>query len=67
MHGYEYVSQVARLMFRLSKVFRKYSHSLGPETLELLEEILDRHDIPDEEVEFSIEWIAKEYNKQDGE
>ncbi|KAH9844250.1 epsilon DNA polymerase [Rhodofomes roseus] len=47
------------------KVFRKYSHSLGPESLEFLEEILDRHEIPDEEVEFSIEWIAKEYNKQD--
>ncbi|KAI0081719.1 epsilon DNA polymerase [Panus rudis PR-1116 ss-1] len=47
------------------KVFRKYSHSLGPEALEYLEDILDSHEIPDEDVEFSIEWIAKEYNKQD--
>ncbi|KAH9951642.1 epsilon DNA polymerase [Amylocystis lapponica] len=47
------------------KVFRKYSHSLGPEALEFVEELLDRHEIADEEVEFSIEWIAKEYNKQD--
>ncbi|KAF9226558.1 DNA polymerase epsilon, subunit B [Gyrodon lividus] len=47
------------------KVFRKYSHSLGPEALQFLEEVLDRHDIVDEEVEFSIETIAREYNKQD--
>ena len=49
-----------------SQVFRKYGHSLGPETLEFLEDILDRHEIADEDVEFSIEWMAKEYNKQDG-
>ncbi|KAI0091984.1 epsilon DNA polymerase [Irpex rosettiformis] len=47
------------------KVFRKYSHSLGPESLEFLEKVLDRHVIADENVEESIEWIAKEYNKQD--
>ncbi|KAF9247304.1 DNA polymerase epsilon, subunit B [Melanogaster broomeanus] len=47
------------------KVFRKYSHSLGPEALQFLEEVLDRHEIADEEVEFSIETIAREYNKQD--
>lgn len=47
------------------KVFRKYSHSLGPEALQFLEEILDRHEIKDEDVEFSIETIAREYNKQD--
>ncbi|KAL7282368.1 hypothetical protein ACG7TL_003838 [Trametes sanguinea] len=47
------------------KVFRKYGHSLGPESLEFLEDLLDRHDIADEDVEFSMEWIAKEYNKQD--
>ncbi|KAL6309658.1 epsilon DNA polymerase [Sparassis latifolia] len=47
------------------KVFRKYGLSLGPEALEFVEELLDRHEIPDEDVEFSIEWIAKEYNKQD--
>ncbi|KAG9317411.1 DNA polymerase epsilon, subunit B [Chiua virens] len=47
------------------KVFRKYSHSLGPEALQFLEEILDRHEIANEEIEFSIETIAREYNKQD--
>ncbi|KAH9899927.1 epsilon DNA polymerase [Cubamyces lactineus] len=47
------------------KVFRKYGHSLGPESLEFLEDLLDRHEIADEDVEFSVEWIAKEYNKQD--
>jgi DNA polymerase epsilon subunit 2 len=48
------------------RVFRKYSHSLGPEELEYLDEILKEHDISDEDVEMSIELIAKEYNKQDG-
>ena len=48
------------------QVFRKYGHSLGPESLEFLEDLLDRHDIADEDVEYSIEWMAKEYNKQDG-
>lgn len=52
---------------QLFQVFRKYSHSLGPEALQFLEEILDRHEIADEEIEFSIETIAREYNKQDGE
>ncbi|KZT20388.1 DNA polymerase epsilon subunit B [Neolentinus lepideus HHB14362 ss-1] len=47
------------------KVFRKYSHALGPDALEFLEEILDAHDILDEQVEDSIDLIAKEYNKQD--
>jgi DNA polymerase epsilon subunit 2 len=47
------------------KVFRKYSHSLGPDALQFLEEILERHDIADNDVEFSIETIAREYNKQD--
>ncbi|KAI0832362.1 epsilon DNA polymerase [Trametes gibbosa] len=47
------------------KVFRKYGHSLGPESLEFLEDLIDRHDIADGDVEFSIEWMAKEYNKQD--
>jgi DNA polymerase epsilon subunit 2 len=48
------------------RVFRKYSHSLGPDELEYLDEILKEHDITDEDVEMSIERIAKEYNKQDG-
>ncbi|KAJ7665519.1 DNA polymerase epsilon, subunit B [Mycena rosella] len=47
------------------KVFRKYSNSLGPDTLELLEAILDNHEIEDAEVEVSIETLAREYNKQD--
>lgn len=47
------------------KVFRKYSHSLGPDALQFLEEILERHDVADNEVDFSIETIAREYNKQD--
>ncbi|OCH92936.1 hypothetical protein OBBRIDRAFT_802282 [Obba rivulosa] len=47
------------------KVFRKYSHSLGPEALEFLENLLNVHEVADESVEHSIEWIAKEYNRQD--
>lgn len=50
----------------LPQVFRKYGHSLGPESLGFLEEILDHHEIPMEDVESSVEWMAKEYNKQDG-
>ncbi|THH32936.1 hypothetical protein EUX98_g1271 [Antrodiella citrinella] len=46
-------------------VFRKYSHSLGPEALEYLEDVIERHDIPDDEVEGAIEFFAKEYNRQD--
>jgi DNA polymerase epsilon subunit 2 len=48
------------------RVFRKYSHSLGPEELEYLDDILKEHEISDEDIEMSIELIAKEYNKQDG-
>jgi len=48
------------------KVFRKYSHSLGPDALHFLEEILESHDIADNDVESSVETIAREYNKQDG-
>ncbi|KAI0034454.1 DNA polymerase epsilon subunit B [Vararia minispora EC-137] len=47
------------------RVFRKYSHSLGPEEIAFLEEVLNEHDIADEDVEYSVELIAKEYNKQD--
>jgi len=28
---------------------------------------LDKHEVRDEDVEYSIDLIAKEYNKQDGE
>ncbi|TFK75812.1 epsilon DNA polymerase [Pluteus cervinus] len=47
------------------KVFRKYSYSLSPDAIEFLEGILDNHEISDEEVEHSMETLAKEYNKQD--
>ncbi|KAH7887661.1 DNA polymerase epsilon, subunit B [Phlebopus sp. FC_14] len=47
------------------KVFRKYSHSLGPEALQFLDQILDQHRVQDEEVEYAVEIIAREYNKQD--
>jgi DNA polymerase epsilon subunit 2 len=47
-------------------VFRKFSNSLGPESLDFIEQILDEHRIQDEEIEASIEALAKEYNKQDG-
>ena len=50
-----------------SQVFRKYSHALGPDALDFLEDALDKHDIRDEDVEYSVDLIAKEYNKQDGE
>ena len=50
----------------IAKVFRKFSNSLGPDALAFLESVLDQHDISDEDVETSIELIAKEYNKEDG-
>ena len=59
------ISWITRFYFFL-QVFRKYSHSLGPEELDFLEDVLDRHEISDNDVENSIELIAKEYNKQDG-
>ncbi|KAF5333197.1 hypothetical protein D9611_002432 [Ephemerocybe angulata] len=47
------------------KVFRKFSNSIGPDALQFLEDVLDENDIPDEDIESSIELIAKEYNKED--
>ncbi|CAA7259855.1 unnamed protein product [Cyclocybe aegerita] len=47
------------------KVFRKFSNSLGPETITIIEKILDDSEIDDADVESSIEMLAKEYNKQD--
>ncbi|KII95089.1 hypothetical protein PLICRDRAFT_33919 [Plicaturopsis crispa FD-325 SS-3] len=47
------------------KVFRKYSHSLSPEALEYLEDILSENEIDDDELELTVEMLAKEYNKQD--
>ena len=61
-----FVSGKAELLANAHQAFRKYGHSLGPEALEYLEDIVDRHEIPDDEVEGSIEFFAKEYNKQDG-
>ena len=48
------------------QVFRKFSNSLGPDVLQFLESILDEHGIAQEDVESSIELIAKDYNKEDG-
>jgi DNA polymerase epsilon subunit 2 len=48
------------------QVFRKYSHSLGPDALAFLEDVLARHEVADADVEQSIEFLAQEYNKQDG-
>ncbi|KAF9055458.1 DNA polymerase epsilon, subunit B [Hymenopellis radicata] len=47
------------------KVFRKYSNSLGPDALDFIEQILDENGISDEDIEISLETLAKEYNKQD--
>ncbi|KDR83646.1 hypothetical protein GALMADRAFT_235957 [Galerina marginata CBS 339.88] len=47
------------------KVFRKFSNSLGPDALSLVESILKNHEIEGPEVELSLEALAKEYNKQD--
>ncbi|KAF8639903.1 hypothetical protein AX17_001154 [Amanita inopinata Kibby_2008] len=47
------------------KVFRKYSNSLGPDALELVEEILTEHEIEDSDAESTLETLVKEYNKQD--
>lgn len=49
------------------QVFRKFSYSLGPDVSELLEEILDHHEISDEDIESSLETLVVEYSKQDGE
>jgi DNA polymerase epsilon subunit 2 len=47
-------------------VFRKFSNSLGPDALVLVEEILNHHEIEEDDAESSLETLAKEYNKQDG-
>ncbi|KAF9446959.1 hypothetical protein P691DRAFT_636745, partial [Macrolepiota fuliginosa MF-IS2] len=48
------------------KVFRKYSNALGPDALSFIEDILEEHEIAEEDFESSIETLAREYNKQDG-
>lgn len=47
-------------------MFRKFSNSLGPDALKLVEDILDQHEIAGPDIETSLEVLAKEYNKQDG-
>jgi DNA polymerase epsilon subunit 2 len=48
--------------------FRKYSHSLGPESLAFVEEICTEHGFLDDpsQVESAVEHLAKEYNQQEG-
>ena len=48
------------------QVFRKFSYSLGPDVSELLEGILDHHEIADKDIESSLETLVVEYSKQDG-
>ncbi|KAG8902425.1 DNA-directed DNA polymerase epsilon, subunit B [Tulasnella sp. 403] len=49
------------------KVFtRKYQLSLKPEAIAYLEEILEEHEIDDDQVQGAMEYVAKEYMKQDG-
>ncbi|KAH8830491.1 DNA polymerase alpha/epsilon subunit B-domain-containing protein [Flagelloscypha sp. PMI_526] len=48
------------------KIFRKYSNSLGPDALELVEQILRRENKIDEgDISEAVEYLAREYNKQD--
>ena len=49
-----------------SQVFRKYSNALGPDALSLIEHILIEHEITEDDLESSIETLAREYNRQDG-
>jgi DNA polymerase epsilon subunit 2 len=49
------------------QVFRKYSNSLGPDAIAFIQDILTSHEIPEHLLESSIETLAREYNKQDGE
>lgn len=44
---------------------RKYSLSLTTEAIAFLDNILDKHNIPDDEVQESLEHIAKAYMKRD--
>ena len=54
-------------MLSALQVFRKYSNSLGPDALALVEDILDEYEDWDEsEIEESLDHLAREYNKQDG-
>jgi DNA polymerase epsilon subunit 2 len=46
---------------------RKYQLSLKPEAIAYLEAVLDEHEIEDDQLQDAIEYVAKEYMKQDGE
>ena len=61
-----FLPDATRLLSCIFQVFRKYSHSLGPDALAFLDDILARHEIADDDVESSVETLAQEYNKQDG-
>ncbi|KAF8528943.1 epsilon DNA polymerase [Hysterangium stoloniferum] len=45
--------------------FSKYKNTLGPQVISFIEEVLERHNIEDEEVASSVEHLAREYNRQD--
>jgi hypothetical protein len=66
---YTHNSQLERFAHYQSthwQVFRKFSYSLGPDVSELIEEILDHHEIADQDIESSLEALVVEYSKQDG-
>ncbi|PAV20866.1 epsilon DNA polymerase [Pyrrhoderma noxium] len=58
---------MATLQSTIIKGFRKYSHALGPDTLQFIEEICDEYGFRDDlsQVEEAVEQLAREYNKQD--
>lgn len=45
--------------------FTKYKNTLSPPVTAFIEDILDKHDIADEDIAESIGHLAKEYNRQD--
>ncbi|EJD01129.1 epsilon DNA polymerase [Fomitiporia mediterranea MF3/22] len=55
------------LQSTIIKGFRKYSHALGPEALQFVEDICIDAGLEDDldEVEVTVERMAKEYNQQD--
>ena len=46
---------------------RKYQLTLTSEAISYLENILEEHDIEESQVQSAMEYVAKEYMKQDGE
>ncbi|TDL29547.1 epsilon DNA polymerase [Rickenella mellea] len=49
------------------KGFRKYSHSLGPESLQYIEDICSEYGFADDlnQIEIAVEHLAKEYSRQE--